>query len=1037
MRDDLGNPIQVPNGEYLWDVLEKKDPEKYAQLRWKNSYDMKKLMKMHPLIGKELRPFELHPVDENGCTVCHSGNGRSIQTERAHGPVFDGQYEAEFMGPKPEFLEIDPEHDPLFSKVFNDKPGHELLFQTTPIYVGGLIEANCMQCHTRGEKGDREALKEGIEDEKRAVKEARDLYLAIEKEGFERVRKKLEITDYTLPFEAQQQRESQLWFMTQHGEETLDALKQLLINSLGSDAFLESGELKPQLGGTLNAKMQKLNEDIPSTVDQLTAGYARGKNHFIYQGCYACHRIAGFSRGGVGPELTWSGLSYPWYIKESIVCPQADLKTSTMPNVRLDHEELENLVTYLLAQKGRTEAVSPTAYKIAIQEWEAGKKQPWEEAVTPVEMRDVNYGLTVFATEGCASCHRLKGFTSDVGYKDKGNREWFTGLFPEDMLGSDLVKIVEAHQAEIDQRIVSDVRSGSILEAIEQNHPQLIASFYAPFKFALRAKGEDAEWQERIRRVLMMYVQEYGLGRLIGPRPNWSGIYRSDEWLVEHFRNPSRHVARSIMPLMPFDETKYFALTYMLDVMALKNRDDVRKQFAGEGFNPQKAYSLLCAQCHGEYQQGNGPIAEWIYPIPKNLNKPDFLRNLTPQKAAESIVHGVKGGPMPPWGEVAMDKPMADGKPVLTQDEVNQLVDWIYSTLPGGRVLREQQDVPKWQYSPDDVIRELIQEGVEWERPLSSGFFPRLHAEETFPITDIFDVTENSQTGEPFYRIKKEFYTAKNLAAGQAFFHENCSVCHGGEADGAGPRAEAMEEAKPRMLTNLDWLDTRDDLRLLRSIKYGVAGTSMIAWGDVTTGLQRLQLVMYIRSLSEKAEKRELVMGAIYRAFDAQEVVVQQARVQEWAAVEKVEQEIAAVQQKLNDNPNADLYGELLEKEKELEKAKSFDHWLVALIEEHKKEKELYESLGVIFLTTPLPDRYLQEYVSLITLNEGRYFLKNKHLDGNYSSEEFQPLYSSLLTQIQSEIEQLTHDVKVLGGKLTSSTVDEKRKEQQSRLDSL
>ena len=35
-----------------------------------------------------------------------------------------------------------------------------------------------------------------------------------------------------------------------------------------------------------------------------------------------------------------------------------------------------------------------------------------------------------------------------------------------------------------------------------------------------------------------MYIQEYGLGRLVGPRPNWSGVYRSDEWLMEHFRNP-------------------------------------------------------------------------------------------------------------------------------------------------------------------------------------------------------------------------------------------------------------------------------------------------------------------------------------------------------------------------------------------------------------------------------------------------------------------------------------------------------------------
>jgi hypothetical protein len=75
-------------------------------------------------------------------------------------------------------------------------------------------------------------------------------------------------------------------------------------------------------------------------------------------------------------------------------------------------------------------------------------------------------------------------------------------------------------------------------------------------------------------------------------------------------------------------------------------------------------------------------------------------------------------------------------------------------------------------------------------------------------------------------------------------------VCHGNEGDGSGTRGSTMQEAKPRMLTNLDWLRSHDDLRILRSIKYGVPGTSMTPWGDLTNSLQRLQLVMFIRSLT-------------------------------------------------------------------------------------------------------------------------------------------------------------------------------------------
>ncbi len=84
----------------------------------------------------------------------------------------------------------------------------------------------------------------------------------------------------------------------------------------------------------------------------------QGEQLYISQACYACHRNAGFARGGIGPELTTEAFKYPWFIKQSIVWPQADLPSSTMPNYRLDHQELEALTCYMLGQKGRPNAVS-------------------------------------------------------------------------------------------------------------------------------------------------------------------------------------------------------------------------------------------------------------------------------------------------------------------------------------------------------------------------------------------------------------------------------------------------------------------------------------------------------------------------------------------------------------------------------------------------------------------------------------------------------------------------------------------------------
>lgn len=783
--DKEGFPVKEPNPDYLWSKLDEAiqsatnpaEQKRYEALKTAQVgdkvYDVTKVLRMHPLMGKETRPFEFHPVEEYGCTSCHGGNGKGLVTDKAHGPLFDGEYEEEYRGFVPAFLEKDPLNDPKFSKIFNGKPGHKLLFQTTPLLIGGLMEAKCMQCH----------------------------------------------------------------------QAPLEPL------------FFPSAGTPPE----------------PHPWDAMTTTYQKGEALFVSQGCYACHRIAGISRGGVGPELTKEGESYPWFVKESIVWPQADLKTSTMPNMRLDHEEVEALLTYLLAQTGKRKILSDTAYKSALKAWEGGRKQPWELPKDPESIKSVREGMTIFALEGCAACHRLRGYDSEVGFKIEKEKpsfealeqekNWFKKLFPEEISGSHLAAKAEKEAAVIDEKIVMGVRKDAILEEIETYHPGAIEALYSNFKFASRAKdhlGEEVskKWRERLHRILMMYIQEYGLGRLICPRPNWAGVYRSDEWLIEHFKNPSSRVPRSIMPVFPFDPTKFYALTFMLDALALDNLKEDRQVWERQGFNPEKAFTLYCSQCHGADRNGNGPVSHWIYPIPKNLNQAEFLQNLTKEKAILSITHGVKGTPMPSWGETFSDKPFENKEPVLTQKEIAQLVDWLFSSVPGGSPQNPSPN-PKWEYRPEDVIKEMKQEGGnEWPQVFETGPSP---------------IPGYAKEG---YYIKKQYYTQDNLQAGKQFFLTHCAVCHGNEGDGAGPRAETMQEAKPQMLINVDWLSSRDDLWLLRSIKYGIPGTAMTPWGDQTSSLQRLQLVMFIRSLSEEAVLRRELNDALYRAFDAKEMTL-------------------------------------------------------------------------------------------------------------------------------------------------------------------
>ncbi len=1175
VRDDKGYPLKVTNDDYIWGKLDEKiadlrdskvieqlkkdgsdsemktrlaQSDKYAELKTAkiddHIYDVTKVLQMHPLMGNETRPFEFHSIDEIGCAACHNGNGRGLTTDKAHGPVFDDQYAIEYEGPTPQFTEQDEKNDPKFAKVFNDKPGHELLFQTTPIFVGALIQAKCMLCHQtssvkltaneqslseleQGRKKEVAQLLNAYNNEKQTLIDLLLIRSMLNKDGFDKTVAflKQQQSNYTMPQEQLNHLASQLSYVEQAGSTRAigkidDDLYRLLgsialasgienaYNSKGAaavDPFLKEHLKDSGVKGSIFVKVAKLDYDqdllkhaedvdnsfeaalkdpknisaLTSDINELTANFQRGKELFVEQACYACHRIETFSRGGVGPELTNAGFDYPWFLKQSIVWPQADLPTSTMPNMRMDHVELQDLMSFLLAQKGANREVGQTVYKADLAAWEAGKKLPWEKPVPPAQMEDLRYSMTIFATQGCAACHRLQGFDSNVGFEiekegysfDKlyVQQEWFKNLFPEvihitqydqELPGTEIVAQIEQHAKEIDDRIVANIRTNGLLEEIDKNHPETIESYYSPFRYASRAKNyyydelakqekdpekvasikaEQQAWQDRVHRVLMMYIQIYGLGRLIGPHLNWSGIYRSDEWLMEHFHNPASHVPRSLMPIMPFDDTKFYALTNMLDQLAVKNRNATRAIWENTGFNPVEAFSIHCVQCHGTDRQGNGAIAEWIYPIPKNLHNADFLRNLTKEEAIISITHGVKGTPMPPWGEVAEDKPakikkISQNMPVLSQLEIRLLVDWLYSTLPGGDVYKTT-GVPKWEYTPQDVLKELFNEGNK----LVPG---------PVPDKDVFDVIPDpSYPEKENYYIKKKFDTIENIEAGKTFFLENCAVCHGNEANGSSIRAEAMQEAKPRMLTNLDWIRTRDDLRLLRSIKYGVQGTAMTPWGDFTSSLQRIQLVIFIRTLSGEKNLRDLLEQALYRAFDIPLMKIEEARVNISHQLENLqkeegdlndkqkETELLVLQGKKTPQDAAAIYQKKLENGKRQGQLKQKDNLILQIKSHIAKENDIYNNLGAALISKKMDNESMEKFYAMIAQNNDLYSLNNGQLQIKEDSAfkvKIRSLRKEVEDSLNSKIDALQKESDVL------KIIDpEKYKEDQADIDSM
>ena len=431
---------------------------------------------------------------------------------------------------------------------------------------------------------------------------------------------------------------------------------------------------------------------------------------------------------------------------------------------------------------------------------------------------------------------------------------------------------------------------------------------------------------------------------------------------------------------------------------------------------------------------------------------------------------------MPPWGEVAAHKESLNNIPVLNEEEIKQLVDWLFSNLQGGQVIKNSKDVLKWQYAPEDVIEELIKEGNQLKGkkidnpsshalllnlPKGEGLLASLkptvvtnQAPSKSYVEAIFEkkTEQNSETEPNSYYIRKEYYTPENIEAGRQFFELNCAVCHGTEADGRGIRAEYMQDAKPRMLINLDWLQSRDDLRLLQSIKYGVPGTAMTPWGDLTSSLQRLQLVIFIRSLSQKHMEHYDLSSLLYQTFDTSLVALNKARVKEYAdlseAKTKYEAFVSARKREYGaTEENKEKTKSLLESyEKELEaltalkKREEIDNLIINMEKELISEKEIYQRLGNAFLVSLNNESDVANLMELIAINKGRYAFENDKLTADFHKDKEQTrhqLSQAITDTLDRMIQGLQKKKVILHGKIYSLELQGEINEVESQIANL
>jgi hypothetical protein len=421
------------------------------------------------------------------------------------------------------------------------------------------------------------------------------------------------------------------------------------------------------------------------------------------------------------------------------------------------------------------------------------------------------------------------------------------------------------------------------------------------------------------------------------------------------------------------------------------------------------------------------------------------------------------------------------GEPVLKKHEITQLVDWLYQSLPGSRVIRGEEDVQKWQYTPEDILDDLEREGhlpriqeEPREDSLDSGldeagkvvaayqaniqgYYAALEPELSKPrqmrVEDLFDIVRNPYSDAPedqLYYLKRDFFTAENISEGERLFIANCAHCHGKEGGGNGDRATSMQDAKPRMLANLPWLRTRDDLRILRSIKYGVAGTSMTPWGDKTDSMQRLQIVTYIRHLTNERRRREDLISELFQAFEEGLIAIESARAsssKELAqlersyteAVERREALYLAVQEgQANAEQASAAYAQELSLLKALQSRQGKENALAQLGKELLAEQSMYEKLGRSMIAKGVEESVLEEYLRALSANAGRF----EYLDGQLSMaadaqsiERIERRGRAVLTDLDRKIARLETALEQVRGQLRSQARSSKENQLKTELD--
>jgi len=321
----------------------------------------------------------------------------------------------------------------------------------------------------------------------------------------------------------------------------------------------------------------------------------------------------------------------------------------------------------------------------------------------------VNRGRRLFFERACFTCHTIAGLSAgSIGpeLSDEGHKRTIvfvdqkienpriqnpTSTMPRQNLTkeqrTDLVVFLKAQQGQHISRAPLQEFRASHAERPKWLPLELVLTPEKSAALAAMPSAERGAVMLQSVGCLACHKLDASDGK-VGPDIDFTAAQRDPAWLMLHFKDPKSVVAGSIMPPYPLPDDIFQSISdYLLARPVPAIPADPKEQFA-----------LLCARCHGEMGNGEGIIYTYLDPRPRDLTKASFMKSKTRDRLVSSVMNGVPGTSMAPWGRV------------LGDEGSGALVDYVLATYDKGSSIktptgRQVPQVNPVAYAPDSVKR--------------------------------------------------------------------------------------------------------------------------------------------------------------------------------------------------------------------------------------------------------------------------------------------------------------------------------------------